>query len=127
MTGKTNPLKDFDAPALLKTTEDHEERLKSLSNRIKTLEERIGDSEAFGKTFATAQLTEKTIDNAITDIIDKHDNHKIKISVMAISKWLAVALASAFIGAWIQRTMTPAFNPQELVDALKTHSNSSNY
>lgn len=97
---KTLP-KDFDAPALVKTTKNHEERLSGLEKQISALVAKVGDNESFAKSFAEAQKNTKIIDESITVIIDGHDNHKFKVNGLALAKFLGTLIIGAILGALI--------------------------
>lgn len=102
---KKTARQDFNASALVKTTEDHEERLSSLEEQVIELQARVGNSEVFGRTFCEAQKTDKSIDSCIVSIIDEHDNHKLKINVIAFGKWIGILALGGIIGGIITKLL----------------------
>lgn len=114
---------DFVPDQIMRKTSRHDRDITDIKRRLKELEGRVGDNESFGKTFASAQTTEKTIDSAVESIIDKHDNHKLKVNGLAIAKWVVIAVVSAVIGAWIQKSVTPSTDLQPLIDAIQNQTN----
>lgn len=125
MATKSNPLKDFDAPGLVKATQNHEEQLKDLSDRVSTLESLIGNNEAFAKAFVSAQQNDKSIDAALNSVIDAYDNHKIKINALALAKWIFGAIIGAVI-TWLvtQAVIIPQYRIE--IDSLKNQIQTQN-
>lgn len=118
MAGKTSSKKDFDAPALVKTTEDHEERLKGLESRLNAIENRVGTNEVFGKTFVDSLKNFKTMSEEVNRIIDDHDNHKIKVTFTSAGKFLLNAAIGTFV-AWlvVQAILIPQYSLK--IDSLQ--------
>lgn len=87
---------DFDAGALLKTTDSHTEELKNLSGRV-------GDNESFAKTFVDSAEASKKIDEYINGIIDKRDTHIWKVGILNVLKWVAMLIVGGFIGGLITK------------------------
>lgn len=98
MAGKN---KDFDATELVKATEDHEHQLKELADRVGILEGRVIGNESFAKSFIEASTESVPLQDTINQIIDKHDNHKLKISGIALLKWLGMLVIGGIAGAFI--------------------------
>lgn len=67
MAGKS---KDFDATELVKASESHEQQLKGLSDRVVLLENRVGNNEAFAKSFAESLGSQTTASNALATSFD---------------------------------------------------------
>lgn len=65
MTGKSK--KDFDATELVKASENHEQQLKELSDRIASLESRVGNNETFAKSFADSIESQTVASNALAN------------------------------------------------------------
>lgn len=77
---------DFASNNLINKIPRHDKDINWIKRKITELEDRIGNNEAFAKSFVSAQQNDKSIDNALNSVIDAHDNHKIKINTLALVK-----------------------------------------
>lgn len=91
---------DFASNNLINKIPRHDKDINWIKRQITELNDRVGSNEAFAKSFVLAQKSDKSIDEALNDIIDKHDNHRIKINALALLKWVCAAIIGAVI-TWL--------------------------
>ena len=145
MATKNNPLKDFDAPALVQASQNHEQQLKELSDKlsmlesatenvkvlkekVQALEDRVGDDAKFAKAFASAQANSTVLNSAVDAEIDKYDRHLLIIEGTTLAKWIVALVIGGAAGWLINQALTGAsysneFNLlREQINQLNTNS-----
>ena len=93
---------DFASKNLINKIPRHDKDISWIKKKIGELEQRVGDNGAFANSFVMAQKNDKSIDNVLKSVIDDHDNHKIKVSALALGKWMGVLIIGGVIGALIK-------------------------
>lgn len=115
--------KDFDASALLKTSENHEHQLKELSDRISCLENRVGNNESFAKSFADSVKSQTVASNALAnnfnDLISTNNDTRSALrefvrsdhvhNVLSFMKSFGGALFWAIVGALVTHFVPKLF------------------
>ncbi len=145
MATKNNPLKDFDAPALVQASQNHEQQLKELSDKlsmlesatgnvkvlkekVQALEDRVGDDAKFAKTFASAQANSTVLNSAVDAEIDKYDRHLLIVKGTTLAKWIVALVIGGAAGWLINQALAGAsysneFNLlREQINQLNTNS-----
>lgn len=107
----TDQKSDFNPSDIIRSTNRHDKD-------IGFLKKKIGDNEAFAKTFAEAAKESVTLEHAVNQLIDKHDNHKVKIGCLAVGKAILMAGVGAVI-TWLvtQGLIIPQYRLE--IDSLK--------
>lgn len=119
--------KGFNPAELVSISQDHEQQLKNLSDRLEVLENRVGTDAAFAETFEKAQRESKRIDETVEKIVDSHDNHKIKVNGIALLKWVAgIIIGSVLTWLFTQAVIIPQYNQKidMMQDEINKHSSS---
>ncbi len=109
---------DFASNNLLNKIPRHDKDINWIKKKLGELEDRVGDNESFGSTFASAKEKSTVLNDTVKKIIEEYDNHKIKSIGIAVIQWIAgIVIGAVLMQLANQVFITPQTNQQ--IEALR--------